>query len=180
MENAKQYTYEFISPKSLAEEMAVNLVKTGLKTKHEFDKIKEVVHTVQAVPNKIYSNVRMSIQKKIDTISSELKHFKSNVSQKIDDIDKGKYEINRTVISINISKPARPKAEEVVADAGMEQVATKKMTQVLHENMTEIKQNSKDVFHAIGRLQSAVGKLLKNMSPIKYRESSPVAANDSR
>lgn len=195
MENAEQYTYEVISPKSLAEEMAVNLVKTGLKTKREavnmvdsvkskatsfLDKIKATVHSVQAVPNKIYSNVRMSIQNKIDTISSELKLIKSNVSQRIDDIDKGRYEINRTVISINIPKPTRPKAREVAAAAGMELITPKEMAQTLHENMAEIKQNTKGVFQALGRLQSAVGKLLKNMSPIKHRENAPVAAAGAR
>ena len=195
MENTEHYTYEVISPKSLAEEMAVNLVKTGLKTKREAtnimeaiekkgksfaSRIRDAVRTVKSVPNKIFSNIRMSLQNKIDTLSSELKLIKSNVSQRIDDIDKGRYEINRTTISINIPKPIRPKAREVAAATGMELITPKEMAQTLHENMTEIKQSARGVFHALGRLQSAVGKLLKNMSPIKHKETAPVVAAGAR
>ena len=197
METKDEYTMSFISPKTLAEEMLVGLVKTGIKTYREVNsavdsiqkkanayqaKGREIIQAVKAVPKTFLSNIRMSIQKKIDKVNQELAGIKSNIRQKIEDIEKDKYEIKKSNISIHIPKPTAPKIPKPTvpkvsaSNIELELIKPTDMAQTLHESTGEIKQSSKEVLRALGKLASAVGKLIKNMSPVKHRESTPLAA----
>lgn len=197
METKDEYTMSFISPKTLAEEMLVGLVKTGIKTYREINsavdsiqkkanayqaKGRETIQAVKAVPKTFLSNIRMSIQKKIDKVNQELVGIKSNIRQKIEDIEKDKYEIKKSNISIHIPKPTAPKIPKPTvpkvsaSNIELELIKPTDMAQTLHESTGEIKQSSKEVLRALGKLASAVGKLIKNMSPVKHRESTPLAA----
>lgn len=197
MENKEEYTMSFVSPKTLAEEMLVSLVKTGIKTYREVNnavdsiqkkanayqaKGRETIQTAKAVPKTFLSNIRMSIQKKIDKVNQELAGIKSNIRQKIEDIKNDKYEIKKSNISIHIPKPTAPKIPKPAvpkvsaANIELELIKPTDMAQTLHESTGEIKQSSKEVLRSIGILASAVGKLIKNLSPVKHKESTPLAA----
>lgn len=197
MEKQEEYTMSFISPKTLAEELLVNIVKAGIKTYREVNnavesiqkkanayqaKGRETIQAVKAVPKTFLSNIRMSIQKKIDKVNQELMGIKNNIRQKIEDIENDKYEVKKSNISIHIPKPTAPKIPKPtvpkVSASGIELEIVKPidMAQTLHESTGEIKQSSKEVLRAIGKLASAVGKLIKNMSPVKQRDTTKLAA----
>lgn len=197
MENKEEYTMSFVSPKTLAEEMLVGLVKTGIKTYREVNnaidsiqkkanayqaKGRKTIQAVKAVPKTFLSNIRMSIQKKKDKVNQELAGIKSNIRQKIEDIKKDKYEIKKSNISIHIPKPTAPKIPKPTvpkvsaSNIELELIKPTDMAQTLHESTGEIKQSSKEVLRAIAKLASAVGKFIKNMSPVKHKESTPLVA----
>lgn len=197
MEKQEEYTMSFISPKTLAEELLVNIVKAGIKTYREVNnavdaiqtkaiayqaKGRETIQAVKAVPKTFLSNIRMSIQKKIDKVNQELTGIKNNIRQKMEDIENDKYEVKKSNISIHIPKPTVPKISKPtvpkVSASGIELEIVKPidMAQTLHESTGEIKQSSKEVLRAIGKLASAVGKLIKNMSPVKQRYTTKLAA----
>ena len=187
MEKKEEWTINFISPKSLAEEMLVSLVKTGLKTYREVtnnvalikakaldykSKAKETVQATKNVPKMIFGNIRMGIQKKIDAVNAELAGIKTNINQKINDIKEDKYEVKQSNITINIPKPQRPKITS--SDIGLEIIRPAELAQTLHENTCEIKQSSREVFKAFGKLAEAIAKCVKNLSPLKHKEATAV------
>ena len=187
MEKKEEWTINFISPKSLAEEMLVSLVKTGLKTYREVtnnvalikakaldykSKAKETVQATKNVPKMIFGNIRMGIQKKIDAVNAELAGIKTNINQKINDIKEDKYEVKQSNITINIPKPQRPKITS--SDIGLEIIRPAELAQTLHENTCEIKQSSREVFKAFGKLAEAIAKCVKNLSPLKHKETTAV------
>ena len=188
----EEWTINFISPKSLAEEMLVSLVKTGLKTYREVtnnvasikakaldykSKAKETVQATKNVPKMIFGNIRLGIQKKIDAVNAELAGIKTNINQKINDIKDDKYEVKQSNITINIPKPQRPKTPKIAAsDIGLEIIKPAELAQTLHESTCEIKQSSKEVFKAFGKLAEAVAKCVKYLSPVKHKEATVVAA----
>lgn len=187
MEKKEEWTINFISPKSLAEEMLVSLVKTGLKTYREVtnnvalikakaldykSKAKETVQATKNVPKMIFGNIRMGIQKKIDAVNAELAGIKTNINQKINDIKEDKYEVKQSNITINIPKPQRPKITS--SDIGLEIIRPAELAQTLHESTCEIKQSSREVFKAFGKLAEAIAKCVKNLSPLKHKEATAV------
>ena len=188
----EEWTINFISPKSLAEEMLVSLVKTGLKTYREVtnnvasikakaldykSKAKETVQATKNVPKMIFGNIRRGIQKKIDAVNAELAGIKTNINQKINDIKNDKYEVKQSNITINIPKPQRLKTPKIAAsDIGLEIIKPAELAQTLHESTCEIKQSSKEVFKAFGKLAESVDKCFKNLSPVKHKEATVVAA----
>lgn len=187
LDKKEEWTLTFISPKTLAEEMAVSLIRTGIKTYREvtddIDKIKTKAHScqektkktiesVKSIPGKIVSKSKMSIKNKLDEINKQLSGIKTNIHHKIKDIENNEYEVKKNNITVNIPKPSASKAD--ISGIELELIQPKEMAQTLYASTGEIKQSTKELFEAISKLAKSVSKFVRNMAPVKHKEATAV------
>ena len=188
MENSdkkEEWTLTFISPKTLAEEMAVSLIKTGIKTYREVtddidkiktkthsyqEKTKETIESVKSIPGKLFNKSKISIKNKLDEVNKQLGGIKTNIHNKIKDIENNEYEVKKTNITVNIPKPSALKADNSISGIELELIQPKEMAQTLYASTGEIKQSTKELFEAISKLAKSVGKFVRNMAPVKQKE----------